>query len=111
MFQVSHPEEPPPELLLQHVLNERQLLAVMLPFGVQAALVDNMLPFPGHLLRDDEAGGGPLGVTGVLPAPVNELPEDLLHGLLPPAPEGKLPVLVHSEVWLQSYFGLAVQSR
>ena len=34
MFQVNHREDPPPVLLLQHVLNEAQRIAVMLRLGV-----------------------------------------------------------------------------
>ena len=33
MFQVDQPEDPPPEVLLQHVLNEGLRIAVMLRFG------------------------------------------------------------------------------
>ena len=36
MFQVNHREDPPPVLLLQHVLNEGQRIAVVLRLGVQA---------------------------------------------------------------------------
>ena len=44
------------------------------------------------------------------PAPLDELTEDLLHGLFPFASQGKLPVTVHSGVRLQSYLGLTIRS-
>ena len=34
MFQVNHREDPPPVLLVQHVLNEGQRIAVVLRLGV-----------------------------------------------------------------------------
>ena len=34
MFQVNHREDPPPVLFLQHVLNDRQRIAVVLRLGV-----------------------------------------------------------------------------
>ena len=34
VFQVDHREHPPPELLLQHVLNEAQRIAVMLRLSI-----------------------------------------------------------------------------
>ena len=68
MFQVNHREDPPPVLLLQHVLNEGQRIAVVLRLGVQAAVVDHEPPLTGNLLGDDEAGRGPLGVARLKPA-------------------------------------------
>ena len=56
MFQVNHREDPPPVLLLQHVLYEGQHIAVMLRLGVQAAVIDHEPPLTGNLLGDDEAG-------------------------------------------------------
>ena len=47
MSQVNHREYPPPQLLLQHVLNEGQRIAVMLRLSNQAAVVDHQPPFPG----------------------------------------------------------------
>ena len=110
MFQVDHRDHPPLELLLQHVLKEEQCIAVMLHLGIQAAVVDHKPPLPGQLLGDDEAGGGPLGVTGLQPASVDELLENLLRGLFPLAPEVELAVPVHIGVCLQSYLGLTVRS-
>ena len=81
MFQVNHREDPPPVLLLQHVLNEGQRIAVVLRLGVQAAVVDHEPPFTGHLLGDDEARRGPFGVARLEPASLDEVTEDLLHGL------------------------------
>ena len=49
-------------------------------------------------------------MTGLQASSVDELPENLLHGLFSLAPEGKLPVPVHRGVWLQSYLGLTVRS-
>ena len=110
MFQVNHREDPLPESLLQHVLNEGQRIAVILRLSIQASVVDHQPPFPGHILGDNEAGGGPLGVTGVQSTWVNELHENLHHGLFPPALEGELPVPIHTGVWLQSYLRLTVWS-
>ena len=44
------------------------------------------------------------------PASLDEVTEDLLHGLFPLAPQGKLPVPIHTGVLLQSYLGLAIRS-
>ena len=96
MFQVNHREDPPPVLFLQHVLNEGQRIAVVLRLGVQAAVVDHEPPLTGYLLGDDEARRGPLGVARLKPASLDEVTEDLLHGLLPLAPKGKLPVSIHT---------------
>ena len=46
----------------------------------------------------------------IKPASLDEVTEDLLHGLLPLAPQGKLPVSIHTGVLLQSYLGLAIRS-
>ena len=78
MFQVNHLEDPPPELLLQHVLNEGQRIAVRLRLRIHAVVVDHQPPFPGHLLGDDKAEGCPLGVTGLQPTWVDELPRIFL---------------------------------
>ena len=110
MFQVNHCEDPPPELLPQHLSNEGQPIVVMLRLSIQAGLFDHKPPFSGQRFGNDEAGGGPLGVTGLQPTSVDELRENLLHGLFPLAPEGELPVPVHTGVWLQSYLGLIVLS-
>ena len=106
MFQVDHREDLPPQLLLQHVPNEGQRIAVMLYLGIQTAVLNNKPPFPGHLLGNDEAGG----MSGLQPASVDELPENHLHGLFPRAPEGGFPLPVHTVVWLQSYLRLTVRS-
>ena len=50
-------------------------------------------------------------MTGLGRTSVHEAPENLLHSLFPLAPEGELPVRVHTGVWFQSYLGLAVWSR
>ena len=110
MFQVNHREDPPPVLLLQHVLNEGQRIAVVLRLGVQAAVVDHEPPLTGNFLGDDEARRGPFGVARLEPASLDEVTEDLLHGLFPLAPQGKLPVTIHTGVLLQSYLGLAIRS-
>ena len=110
MFQVNHREDPPPVLFLQHVLNEGQRIAVMLRLGVQAAVVDHAPLFTGHLLGDDEARRGPLGIARLKPASLDEITEDLLHGFLPLAPQGKLPVPIHTGVLLQSYLGVTIRS-
>ena len=110
MFQVNHREDPPPVLLLQHVLNEGQRIAVVLRLGVQAAVVDHEPPLTGNLLGHDEARRGPFGVARLEPASLDEVTEDLLHGLFPLAPQGKLPVPIHTGVLLQSYLGLAIRS-
>ena len=110
MFQVNHREDPPPVLFLQHILNEGQRIAVVLRLGVQAAVVDHEPPLTGNLLGDDEAGRGPLGVARLKPASLDEVTEDLLHGLFPLAPQGKLPVPIHTGVLLQLYLGLAIRS-
>ena len=110
MFQVNHREDPPPVLFLQHVLNEGQRVAVVLRLGVQAASVDHEPPLTGNLLGDDEARRGPLGVARLKPASLDEVTEDLLHGLFPLAPQGKLPVPIHTGVLLQWYLGLAIRS-
>ena len=39
------------------------------------------------------------------PTSLDEFTEDLLHGLLPLAPESELPVSIHTGVRLQSYGG------
>ena len=44
------------------------------------------------------------------PASLDEFTEDLLHGLLPLAPQGKLLVSVHTGVRLQLNLGLAIRS-
>ena len=44
------------------------------------------------------------------PASLDEFTEDLLHCLLPLAPQGKLPVSIHTMVRLQSYLGLTIRS-
>ena len=49
-------------------------------------------------------------MTGHRPTPVDEVPENPIHGLFPLAPKGERPVLVHTVVWLQSYLCLAVRS-
>ena len=41
LFQVDHGTDSPPKLLLQHVLDKGQRIAVMLCLGVQAAVVDH----------------------------------------------------------------------
>ena len=105
MFQVNHREDPPPVLLLQHVLNEGQRMAVMLRL-----LVNHKPPLSGHLLGDDKARGGPFGVARLKPACLDEFTEDLLHGLLPLASQGKFPVSVHTGVRLQPYLGLTIRS-
>ena len=110
MFQVNHLEDPPPVLFLQHVLNEGQRIAVMLRLGVKATVVDHEPPFTGHLLGDDEAQRGSFGVARLEPASLDEVTENLLHGPLPLAPQGKLPVPIHTGVLLQSYLGLAIRS-
>ena len=46
----------------------------------------------------------------LMPASLDEITEDPLHGLLPLAPQGELPVSIHTGVRLQSYLGLAIRS-
>ena len=110
VFHVDYPEDPLPEMFLQHVLNEGQRIAVVLRLGVWAAVVEDELPLPGHLFGKHEAEGGPLGVIGLKAACVNELPRDVLYSLFPLAPETELPVPVKSGVGLQLYLGLAIRS-
>ena len=63
------------------------------------------MPYPGHGVL-----GTASGVARFKPASLDEIPEDLLHGLLPLAPRGELPVSIHMGVLLQSYLGLALRS-
>ena len=109
-FQVEYGEDSPPDLPLQQGLNEGQRIAVMLHLSIQAAVVDRQPPFSSHLLGDDQAGGCPLGVTGLVPTSANQLSENLLSGPFPLDPEGQLTVPIHIWVWLQSYSGLTLPS-
>ena len=53
MFQVDHREDPPPELLLQHVLNQGHRIAVMLRLGVWVAVVHHEPPLLGTTMQGE----------------------------------------------------------
>ena len=74
MFQVDHRDDPLPELFVQPVLREGQWMAVMLRVGIRVAVDHHGPLLSGHLLGDDEAGGGQIRVTRLVAALVNELP-------------------------------------
>ena len=64
-------------------------------------LINHQPPLALLLLGHDEGWAGPLTVGGFNPSPLNELGQQLLHGLGPIALKLVLPMTIDLRVWLQ----------
>ena len=101
VFQVQHREDPPFLLFLEDGVDQGKRVRVVLGLLVQTSVINHQPPLALLLLGHDEGWAGPLTVGGFDPSPLNELGQQLLHGLGPIALKLVLPMTIDLGVRLQ----------
>ena len=74
----------------QHILDEGQGVGVELGLLVEPSVVEDQPPFPGHLFRNYEGGGGLLAGAWFQPPTLHEFFQLGCHGFKPVSLQSKL---------------------
>ena len=101
VFQVQHRENPLFLLFLEDGVYQGKRVRVVLDLLVQTSVINHQPPLALLLLGHDEGWAGPFTVGGFDPSPLNELGQQLLHGLGPIALKLVLPMTIDLGVRLQ----------
>ena len=89
------------KIRLEDGVDQGERVRVVLGLLVQTSVINHQPPLALLLLGHDEASAGPLTVGGFDPAPLNELGQQLPHGLGPIALKLVLPMTIDLGVRLQ----------
>ena len=101
VFQVQHREDPLFLLFLEDGVDQGKRVRVVLGLLVQTPVIHHQRPLAFLLLGHDAGWAGPLTVAGFDPSSLNELGQQLLHGLGPIALKLVLPMTIDLGVRLQ----------
>ena len=101
VFQVQHRENPLFLLLLEDGVDQGKRVRVVLGLLVQTPVIHHQPPLALLLLGYDEGWAGQFTVGGFDPSPLNELGQQLDHGLGPIALKLVLPMTIDLRVRFQ----------
>ena len=101
VLQVQYRENPLFLLFLEDGVDQGKRVRVVLSLLVQTPVIHHQSPLAFLLLWHDKGWAGPLTVGGFNPSSLNELGQQLLHGLGPIALKLVLPMTIDLRVRLQ----------